>query len=81
MTKETFKEAIKIFADEFNHYFDLNGQALVDLNAIYSGKAVVASVKKQMNNDFNSFVSFINSRLNDSVLDDMEKEGRLDSKS
>ena len=77
MKKSQFKKAIVIFADEFNNYFTLGGGASWSEDVKYDGQVVGKKIKKQMESDWNSFVNFINSRLDDELLDKMVKDGTL----
>lgn len=81
MKKSQFKEAIEIFADEFNNYFTLGGGAVWSDDAKYDGQAVGKKIKRQMESDWNSFVNFINSRLDDLVLNSMVEDGKLEKDS
>lgn len=78
MKKSQFKKAIGIFADEFNNYFTLGGGASWSEDVKYDGQVVGKKIKKQMESDWNSFVNFINSRLDDLVLDGMVEDGKLE---
>lgn len=79
-SKVEFKKAMKIFADEFNNYFTLEGGAGWRDDVKYDGQVVGKKIRKQRESDWNSFVDFINSRLDDEVLDKMVKDGTLADK-
>lgn len=80
LDKATFKKAMQIFADEFNNYFKIGGDrgATWIYSKYYSWKDVRDKIYQQVKADWNDFVDFIDSRLDDEVLDRMVEDGVLE---